>query len=165
MMFNQKLFNMKNLLFILITLIMVSCGSSSVETVDNVADGVVDTASVSEAPGGGEFSNPNIIMGSDFLTFFKSLRKMGEIDQMVKFTHSESINEHGVDAIKEYYENKFTNMSDAKLKNTEDMGDGTFVMNYTNRDFATKRAVSITVKVENDTCKLLITEPLNKRLL
>jgi hypothetical protein len=174
-MFIQKLFNMKNLLFILITLIMVSCGSSSVEAVDNVADGVVDTASVdtvSADVGGVSGINPKYkiaegLEGSSFLHLFLTQKSVGDFNGMIDFTHSESIQKFGKEELISMYRENFTNV-DTKtldLKSMKTIDANTYEMFYTINEFATKRAVSITVKVENDTCKLLITEPLNKRLL
>ena len=149
---------MKKLAFILIAFLIVSCGDNTeVTSADSTEVETTESVVVED------FSNPNIIYGSDFLTFFKSLRKLGDFDKMINFTHSESIDEHGVDNIKTYYEEKFTNMSDVKLMNTDEVGDSIYIMHYTNIEMATKNAISITVKVENDSCKIVLTEPLTKR--
>jgi hypothetical protein len=55
-------------------------------------------------------------------------------------------------------------MSTLKLNSITDNGDGTKTMNYTNMNMATKNAVSVVVRIENDTCKLIIKD-LNKKLL
>ena len=103
----------------------------------------------------GEFSNPAIIFGTDFLTFFKSLRKLGKFDDMIKFTSSESIEKYGTSELIKFYQNSFNNMSDSKLINLENNGEGKYTMYYSNSEFATKRAFDIKVVIENDSTKLV----------
>jgi hypothetical protein len=103
----------------------------------------------------GEFSNPAIIFGTDFLSFFKSLRKLGKFDDMIKFTASESIEKYGKSELLKMYENSFNNMSDSKLLNLESNGENKYTMYYSNSEFATKRAFDIKVVIENDSTKLV----------
>ena len=103
----------------------------------------------------GEFSNPAIIFGTDFLSFFKSLRKLGKFDDMIKFTASESIKKYGKSELLKMYENSFNNMSDSKLLNLESNGENKYTMYYSNSEFATKRAFDIKVVIENDSTKLV----------
>ncbi len=103
----------------------------------------------------GEFSNPAIIFGTDFLTFFKSLRKLGKFDDMIKFTSSESIEKYGTSELIKFYQNSFNNMSDSKLINLENNGEGKYTMYYSNSEFATKRAFDIKIVIENDSTKFV----------
>lgn len=110
------------------------------------------------------YSNPAIIYGSDFMSFMQSLRKIGNYENMLCFTASESVQKFGKEKIKKYYEEKFTNMSKLDLKSITDNSDGTKTMNYVNLSVATKSATSVNVIIENDSCKLIITD-LNKKTI
>jgi len=103
-----------------------------------------------------DFSNPAIIYGVDFLTFFKSLRKLGKYDEMVQFTSNKTLGQYGESHLKSYYENKFTNMSKSKLTNIEKIGESTYTLFYTNKENATKRAFQFDVVIENDSTKLIL---------
>jgi len=102
-----------------------------------------------------DFSNPAIIYGSDFLSFFKSLRKIGNIDEMISFTSSESVKKIGKNKLKELYKDSFNNMSKSKLLSLEELDNNYNIMHYSNSEFATKKAFSIKVVVENDSTKLV----------
>lgn len=146
---------MKNLIPLLLAFILVSCGAESVEKVETKKE--VKTSNETKVSHG-DFSNPAIIYGTDFLTFFKSLRKMGKVDEMVKFTSSKSVEKYGKEALKDYYANKFTNMSNSKLKSLTVLNDSAYAMNYINSEFATKRAFDVKVVIENDSTKLVLEE-------
>ena len=77
---------------------------------------------------------------------------------MVKFTASESVEKYGEEGLRLYYENSFTNMSNSKLKNLEKINDSNYIMHYLNSEFATKRAFDISVKIENDSVKLVLSK-------
>jgi hypothetical protein len=149
---------MKQLTILLSALIMFSCSNmdtkneksleTSVKTEKKEKNNVNTVKS--------DFSNPAIIYGVDFLTFFKSLRKLGKYDEMVKFTSSESLDKYGESHLKSYYENKFTNMSKSKLTNIEKIGESTYTLFYTNKENATKRAFQFDVVIENDSTKLIL---------
>ena len=111
------------------------------------------------------YSNPSFIYGSDFMSFMKSLRKVGNYDLMLQFTASESIKKYGKEKIKAYYEEKFTNMSKLKLASVTNNSNGTKTMNYVNLSVATKIASSVNIIIENDSCKLVIPANLNKKIL
>tara|TARA_R110001592_G_scaffold18814_7_gene77629 strand:- start:50 stop:508 length:459 start_codon:yes stop_codon:yes gene_type:complete len=146
---------MKQLTILLSALIMFSCSNvdikqeKSLETSLKTEKNTVNTVK-------SDFSNPAIIYGSDFLTFFKSLRKLGKYDEMVKFTSSKTLGQYGESHLKSYYENKFTNMSNSKLTNIEKIGESTYTMFYTNKANATKRAFQFDVVIENDSTKLIL---------
>lgn len=151
----MKLF--KSLFIVLFVFGITSCSSeqenlkTSTEVVEKKED--LPQKHVSEKKG--EFSNPAIIFGTDFLTFFKSLRKLGKFDDMIKFTSSESIEKYGKSQLIKLYQNSFNNMSDSKLLNLESNGEGKYTMYYSNSEFATKRAFDIKVVIENDSTKFV----------
>ena len=146
---------MKNLILLLTTsLIFASCSEEIKKeslTTEVKSENIIEKENVIS-----EFSNPAIIYGTDFLTFFKSLRKLGNYDEMVKFTASESVEKYGEEELRLYYENSFTNMSNSKLKNLEKIDDSNYIMHYLNSEFATKRAFQLNVKLENDSVKLVL---------
>jgi hypothetical protein len=147
---------MKNLIPLLLVFILVSCEAENVEKVENET---VETkkevkASIEKKVSIGEFSNPAIIYGTDFLSFFKSLKKLGQYNKMLDFTCSESVKKYGKEELLKFYKNDFVNMSNSSLKNMEKLDNDTYVMYYLNSEFATKKAFEIKVKVENDSTKL-----------
>jgi len=111
------------------------------------------------------FSNPAIIYGSDFMSFMQSLRKIGSYDLMVQFTSSASVKKLGKEKVKAYYEEKLTNMSKLKLTSVTSNSDGTKTLNYVNTSVATKSATSVTIVIENDSCKIVLPTDLKKKLL
>ena len=149
---------MKQLTILLSVLIMFSCSNvdtkqeksleTSVKTEKKEKNNVNTVKS--------DFSNPAIIYGVDFLTFFKSLRKLGKYDEMVKFTSIETIGRYDESYLKSYYENEFTNMSKSKLTNIEKIGESTYTLFYINKENATKRAFQFDVVIENDSTKLIL---------
>lgn len=110
------------------------------------------------------FSNPAIIYGTDFLTYFKTLRGLGNYAEMLKFTTSKSIEKHGKNAIMVFYVERCKNMSKVKLVNITSNSDGTKTLNYINDVVATKNTFSINVIIENDSCKIILPEKLDKDL-
>ena len=111
------------------------------------------------------FANPAYIYGSNFMSFMQSLRKIGNFDMMVSFTSSADVKKYGKDKIKAYFENKFTNMSTLKLNSVVDNSDGTKTLNYTNMSVATKKTASVLIKIEHDSCKVVLPKDLSKTLL
>jgi uncharacterized LabA/DUF88 family protein len=149
---------MKQLTILLSALIMFSCSNvdtkqeKSLETSLKTQKTEKKTVNTVKS----DFSNPAIIYGVDFLTFFKSLRKLGKYDEMIQFTSNQTLIQYGESHLKSYYENKFTNMSSSKLTNVEKIGESTYTMFYTNKENATKRAFQFDVVIENDSTKLIL---------
>lgn len=155
---------MKKVLSILIlAATLIGCGNAEVKDVTAVTDSVSVltpepaitggfNAKIAEAP----LANPVFMYGSDFLTLFKSLRKMGKYDDMIKFTSSATIERIGKDSLRDFYENKYKNVSNVKLASHTENDNGTITLNYTNINMATKNAIAITVVVESDTAKLIL---------
>lgn len=146
---------MKQLTILLSISILVSCSNvdknseKSLKTSVKTEKNTVNTVK-------SDFSNPAIIYGVDFLTFFKSLRKLGKYDEMIQFTSNQTLIQYGESHLKSYYENKFTNMSKSKLTNIEKIGESTYTLFYTNKENATKRAFQFDVVIENDSTKLIL---------
>jgi len=146
---------------------LTSCGVNNSETPASIVTSGFNSSNVTIAEAFSKdkpFSNPILMYGSDFLTMFKSFRKMGKFDDMIAFTSKSSIDVHGVDAIRNFYANKYKNMSNVKLKNTVNNSDGTITLFYTNINMATKNAINITVAIENDTAKIILPNKLTKIL-
>jgi len=93
--------------------------------------------------------------GSDFLSFFKSLRKIGDINTLIKFTSKESIEKFGEEKLRDVYENSFVNMSDSRLTKLDKIDDNHFTMHYLNSQYATKKVFELNVVRENDSIKLI----------
>jgi hypothetical protein len=140
----------KIMTLIIASLVLVSCSEKKEEKVLEVK-----VSEKKEEIKKSEFSNPAIIYGTDFLSFFKSLRKLGQYDKMISFTSLESIEKFGKEELKKKYENEFVNMSNSSLKSMDKIDENTYVMHYLNSEFSTKKAFDITVKVENDSTKLV----------
>lgn len=146
---------MKQLTILLSISILVSCSNvdknseKSLKTSVKTEKNTVNTVK-------SDFSNPAIIYGVDFLTFFKSLRKLGKYNEMIQFTSNQTLIQYGESHLKSYYENKFTNMSKSKLTNIEKIGESTYTLFYTNKENATKRAFQFDVVIENDSTKLIL---------
>ena len=148
---------LKTILAASLVLFLTSCSDAELEVkkvTDPIKSEVVEPVVEKEVLS--DFSNPALMYGSDFLSFFKSLRKIGNYDEMVKFTSSETIKEFGIDYVKGYYKDNFTNMSPVKLTNLEKNGENYYTLHYVNRENATEKAFQIYVKVENDTTKLVL---------
>jgi len=151
----MKLF--KSFLVLIFVVGITSCSSENkdLEVSTKLVEKKTDLSQKQVVEKKGEFSNPAIIFGTDFLSFFKSLRKLGKFDDMIKFTASESIKKYGKSELLKMYENSFNNMSDSKLLNLESNGENKYTMYYSNSEFATKRAFDIKVVIENDSTKLV----------
>ena len=146
---------MKNLILLLSSSLFLFSCSEEVKK-ENLKSEIKIETKTEKVESNSQFSNPAIIYGTDFLSFFKSLRKLGNYEEMVNFTASESIKKYGKKELKKYYEDSFTNMSNSKLKNLEKIDESNYIMHYLNSEFATKRAFEINVRVENDSVKLVL---------
>lgn len=110
-----------------------------------------------------DYSNPGFIMGSDFGTYFQSLRKHGKYEDMIKFTSSESLEKYGKENLVDSYKNmKFAyNLGKAKIREEGDV----YVLYYTEADvYATRVLVEISILIENDSCKIIIDDEFFERI-
>jgi hypothetical protein len=110
----------------------------------------------------GPYANPAMIYGSDFGNMFKLFYAQGNFDYMLKFTSSESIKKHGKAKVLEFYKNKFKfGYALGSLKSTFKEGNVT-ILNYPDaKVFATKKVVRIPIVIENDSCKIVLSDNLN----
>lgn len=108
---------------------------------------------------GGPYSNPVLIYGTDFGRFFQTMYELGDYDGMLAFTSSESIERHGEDKIRRKYETMNFGFT-LKLHSKKDNPDGTIMLNYNSEKFATKNVTRVTVKIENDSTKLVLPDNL-----
>ncbi len=100
------------------------------------------------------YSNPILIYGTSFGNFFKTLYKLGEFDNMMKFTSSESIKKYGYDSILHYY--KIMDFGyDMKLT-SRTFQNKICTLNYNAVILGTNRTVRLDVVIENDTAKVLL---------
>jgi hypothetical protein len=149
------------LLLLIVVINLISCTSGDGITLDQIQgdvrqkSDVVEFEDVVDSEYTGDFSNPAFMYGSDFLSFFKILRKIGNLDEMILFTSKESIESIGKEKLKYVYENSFTNMSDSRLTNIDKVDQTHFTMHYLNSEFDTKKAFKINVVKENDSIKLI----------
>jgi len=148
---------MKNLIRLsFIGLLAISCSSRRVEDSSELINIKKENSnSENTIEESTEFSNPAFIYGSDFLSFLKSLRKIGDINTLIKFTSKESIEKFGEEKLRDVYENSFVNMSDSRLTKLDKIDDNHFTMHYLNSQYATKKAFDINVVKENDSIKLI----------
>lgn len=141
---------MKRILLLLI--ILISCSGEPSPTIDQITqsglreDNYIDTKGI-------YLSNPSSMYGRDFLSFFKILRKIGNIDEMILFTSSESFKIFGKKKLKDIYENSFDGKSDFKMIKIIKVNEKHFIMYYLNSDVKTK--FQINVVNENDSIKLI----------
>jgi hypothetical protein len=133
---------------------MSACGKTTEQTkvvinTHEVAMGI-ETPVVKETP----FANPVFIYGSSFGNFFQTLYKQGKFEDMLAFTSSESLKQFGKDKILNMYQ-KVQFGFIIKLKSQNTQGDTT-VLNYEAGINATKNIVRISVVVENDSAKIVV---------
>jgi hypothetical protein len=102
------------------------------------------------------FSNPAIFMGSDFISFLAVLKMVnpGNLDTLLTYTAKESIEKLGKKKVIAYYE-KTNLIWKKKLKAVNKVGD-TYFLSYIGLQMATRKNIVFEVKVENDTCRLVI---------
>ena len=103
------------------------------------------------------YSNPLIIYGSAFGEFFQCIYRLGNYEAMLKFTAAQTRIKHGSAKLLKYYrdELKFDFELD-RLTNAYCAGD-TITLVYSNaKIMATRKLIKLNVIIENDSCKLLL---------
>ena len=141
---------MKNLIIILVTILtLASCGNKEV-----VSKQVGESQTVVESPDILDFSNPAIIEGSNFGSFFIAMIKTQDYDRALKFTSKKSINKFGADKILKEYRNFDYNYH--LIQKSISKNDSGFVVVYTTNQYATAKLKKIYLTLENDTCKLVL---------
>lgn len=109
------------------------------------------------------YKNPFFIYGSDFGNFFQTMYKLGNYDQMIAFTSKESVDKFGKDVILDFYKNKLDFGYDiGKYPLSNNVSGNVVTINYEANIMATKKIIRLNVVVENDSCKIVLPENLNK---
>lgn len=144
---------MKNLFILILSLLFFSCNNKIEDKKTYSNDIVVDT--LKKEIKSGEYSNPVLIQGSDFGSFFQAMYKIGDFEKMLKFTSSESIKEHGSIKIIEAYQSMDFGYK-LKLKSKTNNPNGSITLNYNSDVFATNKITRINVIIENDSCKIIL---------
>lgn len=152
---------MKKLLFVIASiLVLTSCEDVKVENSTERGE-VVCHSHDGEDITAGPYANPFIIYGTDFGTMFQTMYKHGKFDDMIAFTSSESLKEHGKDVVLDFYKNELDFGYNIDILSNGTDGD-TIILNYKADINATKKIVRINVVVENDTCKIVLPNKLSE---
>jgi len=100
------------------------------------------------------FSNPAFMLGTDLGRYMQTLYRLNRVDEMLKFTSSETIKKYGRDKVRSYYE---TCNFGYEIKLASMSGDGKYkVLTYNAKINATNNIVRMKTTVENDTAKVVL---------
>ena len=144
---------MKKLILIaIVSLAFAACGNKE-QVKETVTVAKVAEVTVANL----EFANPAYIAGSNFGEFFISMLKTQNYNMALKFTSKTSIEKFGVEKIKEKYVNFKINF---KLKLASKSIDGN-ILKFTTNEFATGKFKTMTIAIENDSCKLVLPDDLS----
>lgn len=148
-----------------VLLAITSCGVKDTPIVVE-AKQIVETAhsQMNDMPGPivSEFSNPAIIKGSSFGSFFITMLKTQNYKMALKFTSKKSIEKFGENKIlKKYQDFKYNyQLTQKSITKENDI----FTIAYTTNEFATSKIKKINVVIENDSCKLVLPDNLDDLL-
>ncbi len=140
--------------FLILPLLLFSCENKKVEET-TVIQPPVDTSKYIIL----KMNDPTLFLGGDFVSYFQTLYKLGNYDQMIKFTHPESIKKHGEKNLLEFYKNM--NFSYRLLIHSKTQENDIITVNYATYINATRETKRFMVKVENDSCKIVLPDNLN----
>jgi hypothetical protein len=110
----------------------------------------------------GAFSNPSNIYGSNFGQFFISMLRTQNYDMALKFTSKESVKKFGATKIAEKYKTFNFNYKLTQKSITKDGGKITIV--YVTNEMATGKMKTMTLVIENDSCKIVLPSNLGEFL-
>lgn len=100
------------------------------------------------------FSNPAFMFGTDLGKYMQTLYKLNRVDDMVRFTASETIKKYGVQKIRSYYE---TCNFGYEIKLASMTGEGKYkTLTYNAKLNATNNVVRMKTVIENDTAKVVL---------
>jgi hypothetical protein len=100
------------------------------------------------------FSNPAFMLGTDLGKYVQTLYKLNKVDEMIKFTSSETVRKYGVQKIRKYYE---TCGFGYEITLVSMSGDGKYrILTYSAKINATNNIVRMKTVVENDTAKVVL---------
>lgn len=109
------------------------------------------------------FSNPSIIYGSSFGSYFQSLYRNNQSQKMLCLTSSITLNRFTREQVLNYYKNDFK--FDYILGNLSNISeeDGTTILTYSKASiYATRRKLRIPCVLENDSVKIILNSLDNK---
>ncbi len=135
-----------------IALITVSCHEKSKDEKKEIKPEVVIVHNTDQPQF--PMSNPAIIFGTDFGSFFKALYKQGRFDEMIKYTSHQVIEKYGRENVLKSYR-KMDFGYDIRLRSTTVNPDSSITLNYESYKIATKGILRIHVNIEGDTVRLV----------
>ncbi|MFA7272526.1 MAG: hypothetical protein WC044_01580 [Crocinitomicaceae bacterium] len=98
--------------------------------------------------------NPSLFMGSNFAEFIQMNHKLGNYQIMLQFTFKETRERFTAPELIDFFKNmQFSYPLHLISKNEEN---GLITLFYRTTIDATERTIQLNVKVENDTCKLVL---------
>ena len=153
---------MKKIFYILLIASFASCDSVNVSK-DKETNSKNQVSADVESDVLTPYKNPFFIYGSDFGNFFQTMYKLGNYDQMIAFTSKESVDKFGKDVTLDFYKNKLDFGYDiGKYPLSNNVSGNVVTINYEANIMATKKIIRLNVVVENDSCKIVLPENLNK---
>lgn len=144
---------MKKILILLIIPCILSCNSNEVR------EGIKKQEVSNQEPIVLKMDDPALFLGTDFMTFFQTCYRLGDYDKMIKFTYSKDVKKHGYKNLKEFYKTIDFNYKISILSKNET--NDSIILNYESQRSATRGAKRFIVKIENDSCKVVLPNNLN----
>ena len=144
---------MKNVILVsILSIFLFSCKGPVAEKV-----AVVNNSTKVEAPEAKiSFADPARIAGSNFGNFFISMVRTQNYDMALKFTSKATIEKFGEKSIKERFKNfSYNYVLDLKSSATEN---NITTLKFSTNEFATGKLKTIDIVVENDSCKLVLSD-------
>lgn len=131
----------------LILFLVISCSDKESNGNTNRAEKTTQSESF-------KMDNPALFIGISFGHFLQRSHKIGDYEQMLKFTFAETRAKFGDSALLEFYQNmQFSYPISLKtLKWSQEK----FTMFYSTNIEATEKTIQIIGVIENDSCKLLL---------
>lgn len=149
---------MKNTLTItLLVLFLFGCSGSDMDTQSDRFQEEKDNTAIVETEERVVLNNPAIMLGSDLGSIIRKAYQIGNYELMFQFTANETIQKVGRDKLMNCYKNLDMG-KEIKLKSITEEGD-VHIMNYESINQATKVMVRLPVIIENDTAKIIPSNP------
>jgi hypothetical protein len=100
-----------------------------------------------------KYDQANLFLGTTFGEYFQSLYKLGDYQNLMRFTFIKNLNEAQISSLKSKFKEKMT-VSKLKLIRLEKIDKTNFILHYETNENATKIIKRMKVILENDTVKL-----------
>ncbi|WP_276974207.1 hypothetical protein [Flavobacterium filum] len=101
------------------------------------------------------FANPALIYGSDFLSLVSAERMAGNNEELLRYTSRQSKIQFTSEQILKEFGKTNINL-EKKLKSIRKLNDSCYTLNYLTNSFATKGIMTVNVRIEKDTCRILL---------